>query len=82
MEIFFSFLTYKLFSAKNRFFRVFSPTACGSGGEQLSSISVHISDRSLIQASMVKEVLRREKEGLKVYPVDRSLVFGMTGTYF
>jgi hypothetical protein len=30
----------------------------------------------------LKEVLRRENQGLKVYPVDRSKVFGMTGTYF
>jgi hypothetical protein len=30
----------------------------------------------------VKEVLRRENQGLKVYPVDGSSVFSMTGTYF
>ncbi len=30
----------------------------------------------------VKEVLRRENQGLKVYPVDGSYVFSMTGTYF
>jgi hypothetical protein len=30
----------------------------------------------------IKEVLRRENQGLKVYKVDRSLVFSMTGTYF
>jgi hypothetical protein len=30
----------------------------------------------------VKEVLRREIQGLKVYPFYRSLVFSMTGTYF
>ncbi len=30
----------------------------------------------------IKEVLRRENQGLKVYAVDRSLVFSMTGTYF
>ncbi len=29
-----------------------------------------------------KEVLRRENQGLKVYKVDGSLVFSMTGTYF
>jgi hypothetical protein len=29
-----------------------------------------------------KEVLRREIQGLKVYTVDRSSVFSMTGTYF
>ncbi len=29
-----------------------------------------------------KEVLRRENQGLKVYKVDGSLVFNMTGTYF
>jgi hypothetical protein len=29
-----------------------------------------------------KEVLRRENQGLKVYPIDRSSVFSMTGTYF
>jgi hypothetical protein len=31
---------------------------------------------------LFKEVLRRENQGLKVYAVDRSLVFSMTGTYF
>ncbi len=30
----------------------------------------------------LKEVLRRENQGLKVYTVDRSSVFSMTGTYF
>jgi hypothetical protein len=30
----------------------------------------------------IKEVLRREIQGLKVYPFYRSLVFSMTGTYF
>ncbi len=30
----------------------------------------------------LKEVLRRENQGLKVYPVDGSSVFSMTGTYF
>jgi hypothetical protein len=30
----------------------------------------------------IKEVLRRENQGLKVYPVDNSSVFSMTGTYF
>jgi hypothetical protein len=29
-----------------------------------------------------KEVLRRDNQGLKVYPVDGSYVFSMTGTYF
>jgi hypothetical protein len=29
-----------------------------------------------------KEVLRRENQGLKVYPVDDSSFFSMTGTYF
>jgi len=32
--------------------------------------------------SVIKEVLRRENQGLKVYPVDGSYVFSMTGTYF
>jgi hypothetical protein len=32
--------------------------------------------------SFLKEVLRRENQGLKVYPVDGSYVFSMTGTYF
>jgi hypothetical protein len=31
---------------------------------------------------ILKEVLRREIQGLKVYPVDGSPVFSMTGTYF
>jgi hypothetical protein len=30
----------------------------------------------------IKEVLRRENQGLKVYPVDNSSFFSMTGTYF
>jgi hypothetical protein len=30
----------------------------------------------------IKEVLQRENQGLKVYPVDDSSVFSMTGTYF
>jgi hypothetical protein len=29
-----------------------------------------------------KEVLRRENQGLKVYSIDGSSVFSMTGTYF
>jgi hypothetical protein len=33
-------------------------------------------------AGPFKEVLRRENQGLKVYTVDRSSVFSMTGTYF
>jgi len=33
-------------------------------------------------AHRLKEVLRRENQGLKVYPVDGSEVFSMTGTYF
>jgi hypothetical protein len=39
---------------KKPVFRVFSPAACGSGGEQLSPISLNKSERSLTQASMVK----------------------------
>jgi hypothetical protein len=31
---------------------------------------------------LLKEVLRRENQGLKVHPVDGSSVFSMTGTYF
>ncbi len=31
---------------------------------------------------VIKEVLRREIQGLKVYPVDGSPVFSMTRTYF
>ena len=31
---------------------------------------------------LLKEVLRRENQGLKVYKFDGSLVFNMTGTYF
>ncbi len=34
------------------------------------------------QKALFKEVLRRENQGLKVYPVDGSSVFSMTGTYF
>jgi hypothetical protein len=30
----------------------------------------------------LKEVLRRENQGLKVYSIDGSSVFSMTGTYF
>jgi hypothetical protein len=30
----------------------------------------------------LKEVFRRENQGLKVYPVDDSSVLSMTGTYF
>jgi hypothetical protein len=33
-------------------------------------------------AQNFKEVLRQENQGLKVYPVDGSPVFSMTGTYF
>jgi hypothetical protein len=32
--------------------------------------------------TLIKEVLRREIQGLKVYQVYRSYVFSMTGTYF
>jgi hypothetical protein len=53
-NFFFSFLTYKHLSAKNRFFAKFLPAACGSGGEQLSLIWLNKSERSLTQASMVK----------------------------
>jgi hypothetical protein len=31
---------------------------------------------------LFKEVLRRENQGLKVYSIDGSSVFSMTGTYF
>jgi hypothetical protein len=34
------------------------------------------------RCTWLKEVLRRENQGLKVYKVDGSLVFSMTGTYF
>jgi hypothetical protein len=37
---------------------------------------------ALTQWPILKEVLRREIQGLKVYPVCRSYVFSMTGTYF
>jgi hypothetical protein len=30
----------------------------------------------------IKEVLQRENQGLKVYSIDGSSVFSMTGTYF
>jgi hypothetical protein len=33
-------------------------------------------------STLLKEVLRRENQGLKVYPVDGSPVFSMTGNYF
>jgi hypothetical protein len=36
----------------------------------------------LISQPIFKEVLRRENQGLKVYTVERSSVFSMTGTYF
>jgi hypothetical protein len=34
------------------------------------------------ELGLTKEALRRENQGLKVYPVDDSSVFSMTGTYF
>ncbi len=37
---------------------------------------------NMLIARQLKEVLRRENQGLKVYPVDGSSVFNMTGTYF
>ncbi len=37
---------------------------------------------TLYTLSLIKEVLRRENQGLKVYPVDDSSVFSLTGTYF
>ncbi len=37
---------------------------------------------SELNLKLFKEVLRRENQGLKVYPVDGSSVFSMTGTYF
>ncbi len=41
-----------------------------------------LKDGEIFHLSVLKEVLRRENTGLKVYAVDRSLVFSMTGTYF
>jgi hypothetical protein len=38
--------------------------------------------RGIREVSDFKEVLRGENQGLKVYPVDGSSVFSMTGTYF
>jgi hypothetical protein len=38
--------------------------------------------RNVISNLRLKEVLRRENQGLKVYPIDGSSVFSMTGTYF
>jgi hypothetical protein len=50
-------------------------TACiGSGGGQIKVIVFRI--------RILKEVLRREIQGLKVWPVYRSQVFSITGTYF
>ncbi len=41
-------------------------------------------DRALrsVDGEHLLEVLRRENQGLKVYPVAGSYVFSMTGTYF
>ena len=36
----------------------------------------------VIYGTVLKEVLRRENQGLKVHPVDGSSVFSMAGTYF
>ena len=37
---------------------------------------------NIVAKYIIKEVLRRENQGLKVYPVDGSYVFSMTGTNF
>jgi hypothetical protein len=47
----------------------------------LAAEELHIKGLST-PPTVLKEVLRRENQGLKVYPVDRSSVFSMTGTYF
>jgi hypothetical protein len=50
----------------------------------ISTIQKCVTVVQLIVAALVpfKEVLQREIQGLKVYPVYRSYVFSMTGTYF
>jgi hypothetical protein len=39
-------------------------------------------ENSILYDCPFKEVLRREIQGLKVWPVYRSQVFSITGTYF
>jgi hypothetical protein len=43
---------------------------------------VNVREEATIERQLIKEVLRRENQGLKVYPVDDPSVFSMTGTYF
>ncbi len=47
-----------------------------------SNHNVIMTTSSSITCMKLKEVLRRENQGLKVYPVDGSPVFSMTGNYF
>jgi hypothetical protein len=49
---------------------------------KLGTKSILKKRQCLPRVTLVKEVLRRENQGLKVYPVDGSDVFSMTGTYF
>ncbi len=41
-----------------------------------------VEGKKMISLMEIKEVLRRENQGFKVYPVAGSYVFSMTGTYF
>jgi hypothetical protein len=47
-----------------------------------SSVGMDYSRWQSILYPHFKEVLRRENQGLKVYSIDGSSVFSMTGTYF
>jgi hypothetical protein len=47
-----------------------------------SSWNIGPNEKSFRSLTLFKEVLRRENQGLKVYPHDGSTVFSMTGTYF
>ncbi len=48
----------------------------------ISFASLRYNFKTKCKQTFIKEVLRRENQGLKVYSVDGSSVFSMTGTYF
>ncbi len=78
-------LTKLLIAAKCTLFQLDGTTkqdGMGHGSENNRETTAGPTLETPLYKWRLKEVLRRENRGLKVYPVDGSLVFSMTGTYF
>ncbi len=62
--------------------RLSGELAAEFSGAEKSLLEASATGERTGKARLLKEVLRRENHGLKVYPVDGSSAFSMTGTYF